>query len=199
MEIWEVLLVSIGLSLDVFAATVCQGALWARVSARVVAIECALFAFWQILALLTGNALAAFPLMGSFREAATSIWLVLSTLIFLGLGVYMFIKASRAKEIEERRQDLLRWKEIFLLAFLTSLDAFFAGMGMAFLDTEVFFSAACIFIVTVVVVIVGILMGYRLGLGVRKPAWRVGGALLTLAGIDVLIRLFVRLSASGLA
>ena len=75
-----------------------------------------------------------------------------------------------------------------LAAGITSLDAFFAGIGTGFLETELLAELITMAVVTILIVILGMYTGYRLGWEQKKKANGLGGIILCLAGIDVIIR-----------
>lgn len=191
MNLLEILWISIGLSFDVFAVMVCKGAMLPKIHVKDAICACAIFCVWQQLALLAGNLFAAIPLFSLAYGNISRIWNVVSVLIFAALGCYMLWKAHRRETFFEHREEHLGLKSICILACITSLDAFFAGIGFALLKTELFVEAAAIVIVTILVVIIGLYTGYRLGYEQKKKAYSVGGVLLITAGIDVVIRYLV--------
>ena len=54
MNLGEVLLIAVGLSLDVFAVVICRGALVARIEKKRLLLLSAVFAVWQVGALVIG-------------------------------------------------------------------------------------------------------------------------------------------------
>ena len=62
---------------------------------------------------------------------------------------------------------------------------------MGFLDTEMICQALTLFPVTVLEVIFGIIVGYRLGLKHNRHAYWIGGALLLISSVDVLLHYYV--------
>ena len=111
-------------------------------------------------------------------------------LIFAALGIYMILKGIRKKKVLERRKDEIEWKKTTLLALVTSVDAFFVGMGLGFLDTAMIEESLVLFPVTVLEAVIGIFAGYRLGLKENRRAYWVGGALLLLASFDVILHYY---------
>ena len=55
----------------------------------------------------------------------------------------------KKKNVLERRKDEIEWKKTTLLAMVTSVDAFFVGMGLGFLDTAMIEESLVLFPVTV--------------------------------------------------
>ena len=51
MNVWEIWFASVGLSLDIYAAAICKGAVVGRVERRKLAQMCLIFGLWQTEAL----------------------------------------------------------------------------------------------------------------------------------------------------
>ena len=49
--------------------------------------------------------MAKIPVVSKNAEYAANDWKYISVAIFLGLGIYLIIKAARGKEIEERKAE----------------------------------------------------------------------------------------------
>ena len=99
--------------------------------------------------------------------------------------------AKKKKNVLERRKDEIEWKKTTLLAMVTSVDAFFVGMGLGFLDTAMIEESLVLFPVTVLEAVIGIFAGYRLGLKENRRAYWIGGALLLLASFDVILHYYM--------
>ena len=123
-------------------------------------------------------------------KTAADRWEGLTVLIFAALGIYMILKGIRKKKVLERRKDEIEWKKTTFLALITSVDAFFVGMGLGFLDTAMIEESLVLFPVTVLEAVIGIFAGYRLGLKENRRAYWVGGALLLLASFDVILHYY---------
>ena len=88
----------------------------------------------------------------------------------------------------EQRNDEIDWKKTTFLALITSVDAFLAGIGMGFLEAQMIHQSLTIFPITVLSVIGGVYVGYRLGTVHNSQAYLAGGALFLIAGVDVVIQ-----------
>ncbi len=187
MNVFEVLFIAAGLSLDVFAYVIYKGAMLSSIKKTDVIKLCVYFAIWQAGAVLLGNLVTKIPVIASTQTYMNEAWNVISALIFLGLGVYMLIKSGKKQNIFEHKEDVFNYKQITIWACLTSIDAFASGISLGFLETGVLLMVIEIAITTIISVIVGIILGYRLGCAPKNIAVKVGGALLLLGGIDVII------------
>lgn len=187
MKIWEFLVISFGITIDVFAVTICWGAMLQKVDRVWLAKTSCLVALWESAALLAGQLLAVLPLWHGRGEAISLLGRGLSIFLLVGLGLYMFFKAYRAKPLQETRISGYAMKYVFLAALAMSVDAYLAGMGMGLLGALPVFSTLCFFIITILSVIVGIYCGYWIGCEQRKGAYYVGGILLLLSGAEVFL------------
>ena len=192
MSVVEILLVSVGLSIDAFVAVAYIGAGFSKIQIKNMVGLCFLFGGMQLGTLLIGNLITLLPMFSwaPAQDMADS-WEGLTVLIFAGLGIYMICKGIKRENVLERRQDTIDWKTTTILSALTSIDAFFAGVGLGFLDTEMICQALTLFPVTVLEVIFGIIVGYRLGLKHNRHAYWIGGALLLISSVDVLLHYYV--------
>ena len=188
MNLGEVLLIAVGLSLDVFAVVICRGALLSRIEKKRLLLLSAGFAVWQVGALVIGSLLGRISNMIETLEELNVIWRTGSMAIFVILGIYLLTKAKKGRPIQETCRDSFPVKEMIFLACATSLDAFFAGIGFAFLQTSMLKETISIAVVTVLAVLFGIYTGYRLGYEYRAKAYIVGGILLVAAGVELFVR-----------
>ena len=164
MGILEILLISIGLSFDVFVVHICVGAGFSRKHGKDILLSSLLFGGVQLLALILGNVVADIlkpdRKMNETISTAASGWEILSVLIFIGLGIYMICKARNNKQIFERRNDEINWKRLRKLAVLTSVDALFAGMGIGFWSVEILEQGMVLLPVTIIQCFLGVEVGY---------------------------------------
>lgn len=190
MNLIEIIWISIGLSLDIFAIMVCKGAVISKIPFKQVFKTCAIFSIWQVIALLIGDRIADLPkLTGRHLQIAYALN-YLSAIIFALLGILMIYKGIKKKPVLEKREDNFFTKMLCFWAFLTSIDAFFAGIGFGFLKAKLLFEGISIFVTTVIVVIFGLYTGYRFGFEHKNNAYILGGFLLIAGSINILFKNF---------
>lgn len=189
MSVPEMIIISAGLSLDVFVAVAYMGAGFSKINKKNLLGLCLIFGGVQWGCLIVGNLLTLLPF---FRNSSSlqiaDQWEAVTVLIFVGLGIYMIWKGLKKQNILERRNDRIDWKKTVFLALVTSVDAFLAGIGMGFLEAEMIKQSLIIFPITVVSVILGVYAGYRMGTVHNSQAYLAGGALFLIAGMDVVIQ-----------
>lgn len=190
MAWYEILMVSIGLSLDVFTYALYKGAMISRLEGSKITRMALLFTGWQSGAMLLGSLASNIPYIATSYERTANVFRALSAVIFFGIGIWMMVKAVRMKEPVERRQDVFAWKQMCIWAMITSLDSFLTGIGMGFLNTAVTVLILQLAISTAVAVIVGIFVGYRIGCHWRNRALASGAMIFLMAGIDVIFRYY---------
>ena len=187
MSLIEIILISVGLSLDVYAVVVCQGSLLLRIEKNKLFKLCALFCIWQVAAAFLGIMISYIPYLSVMQEQMRFLWELVSVIIVLVLGCYMIYKAWQDKAFFEHRSDI-NYKAVCVTCFFTSLDAFFAGMAFGFMEAKLIFVFLSMLIVTVVVVILGMYTGYRIGYEHKKRAYIIGAFLLFISAVEMIAR-----------
>lgn len=188
----EIVLITIGMSLDTFATVECQGALVAKLEKKRLSMAVTVIALWQTVALLIGSFLVT--LLNQYDTQLSGeafIGRILAILILLGMGLRMFVKAWRNERIVEKREDGLDIKKTFFSIAKGTIFTILTGIAFAFLEADIKAVLIMIICVTIAMVIIGLYTGYRLGFEQKSKAYIGGGALLIAAGIDVIVRYIV--------
>lgn len=188
----EIVLITIGMSLDTFAAVECQGALVAKLEKKRLSMAVTVIALWQTIALLIGSFLVT--LLNQYDTQLSGeafIGRILGILILFGMGLRMFVKAWRNERIVEKREDGLDIKKTFFSIAKGTIFTILTGIAFAFLEADIKAVLIMIICVTIAMVIIGLYTGYRLGFEQKSKAYIGGGALLIAAGIDVIVRYIV--------
>ena len=188
----EIVLITIGMSLDTFAAVECQGALVAKLEKKRLSMAVTVIALWQTIALLIGSFLVT--LLNQYDTQLSGeafIGRILAILILFGMGLRMFGKAWRNERIVEKREDGLNIKKTFFSIAKGTIFTILTGIAFAFLEADIKAVLIMIICVTIAMVIIGLYTGYRLGFEQKSKAYIGGGALLIAAGIDVIVRYIV--------
>lgn len=190
MKWYEILAVSIGLSLDVFAFALYKGAMiskmnWPRIAKMVV-----VFSVWQCGAMLLGSLISEIPFVKAQYTRAEKAYDIVSALLFFGVGIVMIVKSLGHHEIIERRHDSFEMGQLCAWSAITSIDSFLTGISMGFLNTELTVLILQLAITGIVMVVAGVFMGYRIGCNMRYGALKLGGVILLAAGVDVLFRYY---------
>lgn len=187
MSLIEILIISIGLSLDVYAVVVCQGAVLLKIEKTKLLKMSLFFCAWQVVAVSIGHTVTLIPYLTDIAKNVSYVGEFISVIIFTVIGVYMLYKAWKNEGILERLSDV-NYKHLCVAAFFTSLDALFVGMGFGLLKARFYIVALSILIITAVMVILGLYTGMRLGYEQKTKAYGIGGILLLISAIDVVLK-----------
>lgn len=183
----ETILVTLGISLDIFAAMVCKGAQLSKIEKKPMVLLCVLFAVWQTAALYVGSAAGAFLRMREVSPESGNTEII-AAVIFGVLGVLMIRKAWKKEMIIERRDDRYAWKSLIARLALISTWTLVAGVALGFLGTGTAILLTVISAATILVVIAGLYVGYRMGYEQKTKAYAIGGVLLLVGAMDTVFR-----------
>ena len=181
----ELFLLGIGLAMDAFAVSVCKGLGMRRLNKKQTLIIGLYFGGFQALMPLIGW------LLGSqFQKYITSIdhWIAFILLSFIGGKV--MIEAIREWNEEETVDVMdapLDHKNMLVLAVATSIDALAVGITFAFLDTPIIEAITIIGITTMIISIIGAVVGNFFGSRYKSKAEFIGGLILVLLGLKILL------------
>lgn len=189
----EILVITLGISLDIFAAVECQGALVARVKKKHLVIVCVLLSVWQMAALYLGSFLAGLIYQYNLQKDAVGTLRIFAAAIFICLGSRQMFKAWRDERIDECREEDLGIRRFLRMAVVASGYTLLTGVAFGFLNSTLWLILLMIVVFTIVVVVLGMYTGYRFGFEQKTKAYLAGGALLLIGGVDVIVRyIFLR-------
>lgn len=181
----ELFLLGIGLAMDAFAVSVCKGLGMRNLNKKQTLIIGLYFGGFQALMPLIGW------LLGSqFQKYITRIdhWIAFILLGFI--GGKMMIEAIREWNEEETVDVIdahLDHKNMLVLSVATSIDALAVGITFAFLDTPIIEAITIIGITTMVISIIGVVVGNFFGSRYKSKAEFIGGLILVLLGLKILL------------
>lgn len=178
MDTIEILMIALGLSMDAFAAAVCQGLSMPRMKYKNAVIIGFFFGGFQ----------ALMPLLGYFLGSqfnkyfmAFDHWIAFTLLTVIGIN--MIREACESGDSCER----FSLRNIAVLAFATSIDALVVGITFAFMDVNLIPSVSIIGTVTFFISIIGVKIGSVFGERFKKRAEVFGGIVLILIGLKILL------------
>ena len=180
MGLIELFLISVGLSMDAFAVSVCKGLAMPKCTFKKAAIVGLWFGGFQALMPAIGYILGA-----QFQEAIASIdhWIAFVLLALIGGNMI-----HEALDNDEEEADAsLDVKTMFLLAVATSIDALAIGITFAFLKVSIIPAVCFIGIVTFIISFAGVKIGNVFGARYKNKAEIVGGVILILLGLKILL------------
>lgn len=180
MSVIELLLISLAVSMDAFAVSICKGLSVDRLR-KTDALKVGLW---------FGGFQALMPLIGYFCGAYFSVlvssidhWIVFVLLSVIGGNM---IKESFSNGKFNCNPDF-SFRAMLPLALATSIDALAVGVTFAFLEVRVWMSVALIGLITMLFSIVGVYVGNIFGSRYKSEAEFAGGLILIVMGLKILI------------
>ncbi|PWL46813.1 MAG: hypothetical protein DBY39_05880 [Clostridiales bacterium] len=180
MDIWTLLILAIGVSMDAFAVSICKGLAMKQIK----------FKYMLIVGLWFGGFQALMPLIGYFLGiqfetyiTAYDHWIAFILLALIGGNM---IKEALSNE-EETADASLAVKIMLILAIATSIDALALGVTFAFLQVNIWEAVSFIGVVTFLFSVAGLKIGNVFGTKYKSKAEFVGGVILILLGIKILL------------
>lgn len=180
MEIYEILLIGIGLAMDAFAVSICKGLSMKKMNWKNAIIIALYFGVFQALMPLIGYFLGM-----TFESIVTTFdhWVAFALLTLIGGGM---IKESFDDE-DDKKNDKVDFKTMVVLAIATSIDALAIGITFAFFDVNIVLAVSIIGIITVIISVLGVKIGNRFGDKYQNKAQLMGGIILVLLGFKILL------------
>lgn len=183
MGILALFLTGVGLSMDAFAAAICQGLRMPRLN------------WWNafVIALFFGGFQALMPALGWLlgSQFAAGIRNVDHWVAFVLLGVIgiNMIREALGGEEEEAgaAQGALNLRQLLVLAVATSIDALAVGVTFAFLEVHILPAVTLIGCTTFCLSLLGVWVGNYFGARYKRRAELSGGLILLFLGIHILL------------
>ena len=180
MEIYEILLIGIGLAMDAFAVSICKGLSMKKMNWKNAVIIALYFGVFQALMPLIGYFLGM-----TFESIVTTFdhWVAFALLTLIGGGM---IKESFDDE-DDKKNDRVDFKTMVVFAIAKSIDALAVGITFAFFDVNIVLAVSIIGIITFIISVLGVKIGNRFGDKYQNKAQLMGGIILVLLGFKILL------------
>ncbi|GGX96019.1 hypothetical protein GJV26_02765 [Massilia dura] len=175
---------SLAMATDAFAVAIGKGAALQKPSLRAALRIGLIFGVVEGLTPIAGWALG--QVAAPYVEAWDH-WIAF--LLLGGLGVRMIVASLGATDDDDNdggRPDNGSFWLLVVTGFATSIDAMIVGVGLAFMDANIWLTAAAIGTCTFVMVTLGIMLGRAVGAVVGRRAELVGGFVLIAIGATIL-------------
>ncbi|WP_449649263.1 manganese efflux pump MntP [Rahnella aceris] len=184
MQLYTILILAFGMSMDAFAAAIGKGASLHRPPLKEALRTGLIFGVIEAITPVIGwgIGLAASQFIMSWDH-----WVAFTLLLIL--GIRMIAEAFRKDKLEEDTQAPRRHGFWVLVTadVATSLDAMAVGVGLAFLQVNILVMALTIGAATTIMATSGMLLGRFLGAAMGKWAEILGGVVLIGIGTSILI------------
>lgn len=179
MNILELFLIAVGLSMDAFAVSICKGLSVQHLEWKHVLLAGLYFGGFQALMPTIGYVLGV-----QFESLITSIDHWIAFILLLIIGGKMI---QESLEEPEELDDSFAVKTMLMLAVATSIDALAMGVTFAFLRVNIAVAVLFIGMTTFLFSAAGIKIGHVFGLRYKSKAELAGGIILILMGAKILL------------
>ena len=181
MELFEIIIIALGLSMDAFAVSITLGLSIEKLRIKEIIIPCIYFGTFQALMSLIGY-FAGINFSNQIQHLDH--WVAFILLGFIGGKM---IKNSFKKKQERTNENSLKLVRMLLLAIATSIDALVVGITFAFFEINIFEAATIIGLITFFIAICGVIIGKIFGIRFKSKAEFLGGFVLVLLGVKIII------------
>ncbi|MGN0369078.1 MAG: manganese efflux pump MntP family protein [Butyrivibrio sp.] len=192
MDLFTLIFLAIGLSMDAFAVSICKGLAMPKLSFRHMAIVGAWFGGFQALMPLIGYLLGI-----QFAKLINNIapWVAFVLLAIIGANM---IRESFSKE-DKKETDALGFKTMLIMAIATSIDALAVGITFACVPVKIIsgsqfintlLGVSVIGSTTFLLSMFGVKIGNVFGARYKNKAELAGGIILILLGIKIILEHF---------
>ena len=193
MNLFTLVLLAVGLSMDAFAVSVCKGLAIQKISLKDSLIVGVWFGGFQALMPFIGYILGI--QFESYIDAIAP-WVAFVLLAIIGGNM---IREALSSE-EETESNSLAVKEMFFMAVATSIDALAVGITFACVPVNIIATVglmsntiiACVLIgiTTCIISMAGVKIGNVFGTKYKSKAELAGGGILVLLGVKILLEHF---------
>lgn len=181
----ELFLIGVGLSMDAFAVSICQGLSMTKIRWGHALTVGVYFGGFQALMPLIGWMLGS-QFAGRIQQYDH--WVAFVLLVIIGGNMIREALSDEEDEAEDAAVGAgLDHKKLFLMAVATSIDALAVGVTFAFLDTAILPAIGIIGTTTFCISVAGVAVGCWFGARYKKRAEITGGAILMLLGVKILL------------
>jgi putative Mn2+ efflux pump MntP len=183
MSILEIVLLSIGLSMDCLAVSICKAACTPTFNPKNVLRMAMLFGLFQ----------GGMPLIGYFAGISFAgqikvfdHWIALCLLGFIG-GKMIYEGLKPVKKPCEQNKNCYSWKMLLSLSIATSIDALASGIIFVSFPEMIYAAVIFIGIASFLFSLAGSVLGYHTGRHLKFNVEIIGGIILVGIGIKILL------------
>ena len=179
MSITEIFLISIGLGMDAFAVSICKGLSIQKINCQKALIIALYFGIFQALMPMVG-----FLLAKNLSSELINLNYWIAFILLSVIGINMIIQSFKN---DEKENDDISFKTMFVLAIATSIDALAVGVSFAFLKMDITIAVICIGIITFILSLIGVKLGNVFGEKYKQKAEITGGIFLIFIAFKMIL------------
>lgn len=192
MNIFEIILISIGLGMDAMSVAICKGLAMKKFDIKKTSIIALYFGFFQFLMPVIGFFIGA-----RFEKIIDNVshWIAFAILAVIGINMIRecFKKEDKNDNDTDNKEenDKVDFKTMIVLAIATSIDALVVGISFAMMKVNIWVSSIVIGIITFLMSIIGVLIGKLFKEKLKIKPELLGGIILILIGIKIVIEHYI--------
>lgn len=181
MNIFEIIILSIGLAMDATAVSMTDGMNDTQIKVKRIIIIGLTFGIFQAMMPLIGYLFGT--LFVSFVERIDH-WIALILLGYLGVNM---LREGFSKDEEETKKKDFGVKMLLVQGVATSIDALAVGVSFATLKVDIVLAVVSIGVITAVLSMIGVFIGKKFGDLLNNKASIFGGVILISIGLKIFI------------
>ena len=191
--VFNAVLLGAGLAMDAFSVSIANGILEPAMKKRRMFMISGVYSFFQFIMPMLGWVLVT-TLEEMFTKFSILIpWIALILLLFIGgkMIVEAIIEKRKGnqQEKEKTKATKLTFKALIVQGIATSIDALSVGFTISdYSVLRAFASSLIIGVVTLVICLIGLVFGKKIGSKVSSVATIIGGAILIFIGIEIFVK-----------
>lgn len=183
MGIIELVLISLSLSMDAFAVSMCKGLEMTEFRKKNAFFIAFFFGLFQAMMPLIGYLIGV-----NFEHLITNVDHFIAFGLLLIIGGKMVYDSFFEKDEITKKEKSINLKQILILAVATSIDALAVGVGFAFIKmNNIYLAITLIGVITFLLSFIGVFIGNKIGLKFKNKAQLFGGIVLILLGTKILL------------
>ena len=186
-------LLGVGLAMDAFSISIANGILEPNMKKGRMLKIASVYAVAQLIMPLIGWFLVT-TLEGIFESFSKFIpWIALFLLLFIGgkmvIEGIMERNGKKKDEIKEDKPVKLTWGSLIVQGIATSIDALSVGFTIAdYSALRAIAASVIIGVVTLVICLIGLVFGKKIGEKISSIATIIGGCILIFIGIEIFVK-----------
>ena len=177
MDILEIILTGLSLSMDAFAISIYKGLVTNNKKINKALKVALYFGIFQLIMPIIG-----YYLGNILSERIIILNPYLSVILLISIGILMF-----KEDNNEKLSDSLKFSEMIILSIATSIDALVIGISLSFLKNNIITSSIIIGIITFIVCFIGFTIGNFFNNKLNKYSNKLGGITLIFIGLKTFI------------
>ena len=185
------LLLGVGLAMDAFSVSIANGIVESGMRKRRMFLIAGVYAAFQFLMPMLGWLLVT-TLEEIFTKFSVLIpWIALILLLFIGgkMIVEAILEKKNGRKTDEEQVTKLTFKTLIVQGIATSIDALSVGFTIADYSLKRAFAASLIIgVVTLVICLIGLIFGRKIGEKISGTATIIGGIILIVIGIEIFVK-----------